>query len=269
MYKLILVQNKKSTKMADFGYRFVSQDNLNKIVVRLARPTKASQAWNHDYDPQSVHVAHLKKMDPMVHRRSRSVTPLQLDDIVDRLHRPTTASTAKMYDFDHQDANLYFLKSRDEKVLLPFRSLTPSTLRGARATVSSGYSVRSTRTSVSTSEGFANGKKSGRSSASSQRTVSGDELDYIVGRISKPTVSSLGGAPLADKKYEYIPTPRLKTLPFIPGLDTKYMCTKKVQPEQFEDLVVRLTKPTKATISRSGPDPHVRPMRATRAAITC
>ena len=244
--------------MAKFGYRFVTSDDVGDMVNRLTRPTKASHAWNYRYDAQAEHIRHLKTLDPKVHCRSRSVTPQQLDDIVGRLHRPTIASTAKEFDFSNQDANLYFLKARDERVLLPFRSLTPSTLRGMKASRNELISGRSSTVIVEPLENGGSSRRSQSSPASDGKTVTSDELDGILNRLTKPTVSTLGGAPLAMKKYEYIPIPKLKTLPDIPGLDTKYVCDKKVSQGEFEGIVTRLTKPTKATASRSAADPHTR-----------
>lgn len=247
--------------MANLGYRFVSTPEVEKLVVRLTRPTEASRSWAHDYDAQGVNLAHLKSRDPMIHKRSRSVTPKDLEEIVEHLHRPTTASTAKVHDFDNQDANLYHLKTRDEKILLPFRSMTPSTLRGAQAsassrrsptvTVSIRYSARPNRKNSCRSTKTTN-------TSDGSRIVSDAEMDGIVERLGKPTISTLGGAPIADKKFEYIQTPKLKTLPLIPGLDTKYMGSQKVNVEEFDDIVLRLVKPTKATVQRSAPDPHTR-----------
>ncbi|KAL8608200.1 hypothetical protein ACOMHN_016655 [Nucella lapillus] len=78
------------------------------------------------------------------------------------------------------------------------------------------------------------------------RRVTEDELDGIVERITKPTVSSRGGVDLQDKDFTYIQTPRLKTLPVVPGLDRRYLGLQRVDSARMDEIVLRLTRMTSA-----------------------
>nr|KAG5712021.1 hypothetical protein BaRGS_020747 [Batillaria attramentaria] len=83
-------------------------------------------------------------------------------------------------------------------------------------------------------------------STRSVRTVSPEELDTIIGRVTRPTVASRGGVDIMHKDFTYNKPPRLKTLPVIPGLDRRYMGLQHVSNDQLNDIVSRLTRMTSA-----------------------
>ncbi len=249
-----------------YGYHTVSTSELDSIVNRLSCPTEASKSWNHKYNAQDTHVRYLKQKDPKVHP-CRSASPEKVTKIISRLTSPTRASWANRYDFDNQKANMDYLETKDPSV----RSRTIS--RASSSRTSSTLSVeelpgqthrrRSTNGQQST-----NGKQSmndqqllmnGRQIAfSNKSTVFTEELNQIIGRVTRPTVASRGGKDLAQKKYEYIPIRRLKTLPYISGLDERYAGNRRHTCAEFADVVSRLTRPTKASRSREAPNPHSR-----------
>ncbi len=89
------------------------------------------------------------------------------------------------------------------------------------------------------------------------RAVNDSELDVIVERITRPTVSSRGGVDLLDKDFTYIkPRPR-KTLIIIPGLERRYMGLQKVSREEMKHIIARLTRMTTAYTAKFGPDRNV------------
>ena len=238
--------------MAAYGYRHVSSSQLDRIVERLTRPTKASQAWNHDYDAQQVHVDHLRSIDPLFQPK-RTVASKDLNPIVNRLQRRTTASAASTYDFDHQEANLMHLYAKDPKVQIG-RSSRSSIGTMSRSSASSsagsddGDSVLSLRKSQ---------RSAGARSAASSSTVGSQQLKSIVKRLTRPTVASRGGIEYSDRKWEYIPTPKLKTLPYIPGLEAKYQCKNRTMTQdEFDTMIGKLTRATKASQWKAAPNPH-------------
>ena len=238
--------------MASYGYRHVASSQLDGIVERLTRPTKASQAWNHDYDAQQVHVDHLRTVDPLFQPR-RTVTPKDLNPIVNRLQRRTTASTASQYDFDHQEANLMHLYAKDPKVQIG-RSSRASTGTGSRSSASLSAGSDDVDSVLSLRKLRRNG---GAGSSASSGTVSSQQLKSIVERLTRPTVASRGGVDYADRNWEYIPTPKLKTLPYMPGLETRYQCKNRTMTqEEFDTMIGKLTRATKASQWKAAPNPH-------------
>ncbi|XP_076454876.1 uncharacterized protein LOC143289708 [Babylonia areolata] len=91
----------------------------------------------------------------------------------------------------------------------------------------------------------------------SSRRVTEEELDGIVERVTKPTVASRGGVDLQDKDFTYITTPRLKTLPVLPGLDRRYLGLQRVDSARMEQIVQRLTRLTSAYKSKFAPNNNV------------
>lgn len=239
--------------MTSYGYRHVPNSQLQGIVERLNRPTKASRAWSHDYDAQQVHVEHLRSVDPYFHPK-RTVTPKDLDDIVYRLQKRTRASTASTYGFDHQEASLIHLCAKDPKVQLGRSSRASSYTQTGSVRSSSIYSgntdsalsSRKSRASITSSR-----------SVASKETVNSQQLEEIVTRLTRPTVASRGGIDYADRNWDYIPTPKLKTLPYIPGLETRYKCKNRTMTqEEFDRMIGKLTRATKASQWKAAPNPH-------------
>ena len=238
--------------MAAYGYRHVPSSQIDRIVGRLTRPTRASQTWKHDYDAQQAHVEHLRLIDPFFHPK-RTVTPQQLDPIIKRLRKSTRASTASTYNFDHQEANLMHLYAKDPKIKIGGSSRASSaTGSGSNDSSLTGSENGESMLSLGKSR-----KSAGGRSVASSDTVSSQQLRLLVDRLTKPTVASRGGIDYADRKWEYIPTPKLKTLPNIPGLETRYKCKNKTMTqEEFDKMVVKLTKPTKASKWKAAPNAH-------------
>lgn len=114
-----------------YGYRSVSNHELNGIVDRLNTPTTASQSWSHDYNAQESHVQHLRRNDPDFQPR-RTATLRRLDAIIERLTRPTVVSIAHRWNFDSEDANLAHLKTRDPNIHLPLRTPSRGSIPGSQ-----------------------------------------------------------------------------------------------------------------------------------------
>lgn len=82
--------------------------------------------------------------------------------------------------------------------------------------------------------------------SANSRRVTDDELDSIISRVTRPTVSSRGGVDLLDKDFTYIQPRRLKTLPVVPGLERRYLGLQSVDSARMDDIVGRLTRMTSA-----------------------
>lgn len=89
------------------------------------------------------------------------------------------------------------------------------------------------------------------------RTATPDQLDGIVARVTKPTVSTRGGVDLQGKEFEYIKTPKLKTLPVIHGLERRYQGQQCVTSAQLDAIVERLTRMTSAYHAKFAPNRNV------------
>ena len=101
--------------MAAYGYHHVPPSQINEMVKRLSRPTRASRTWNSSYEAQQAHVAHLRLEDPYF-QRNRTVPSKELDPILQRLQKRTQASTASKYNYDNQEANWMHPYLRDPKM---------------------------------------------------------------------------------------------------------------------------------------------------------
>ncbi len=263
--------------MAALGYRSLPAGQIDSMVRRLSRPTKASESWNYKYDCEVVNANHLRARDPKFHQ-SKTVKQKQLDEIVTRLGRNTRASNASHHRFDHQYANLMHLYEKDPRMATRTPNSTSRVSSSAsyrsrsdimRSTGSSPIEsedsvsllgLRRQQSRSSTTQGSYTQSARSRASTSGQ-SVTSEELQCIVGRLVKPTVASRGGVDYADRKWEYIPTPKLKTLPVVPGLETRFVCkNRKMSSEEFDGMVTRLTKPTRSHEARSvyTPNPHAR-----------
>ena len=87
--------------------------------------------------------------------------------------------------------------------------------------------------------------------------MNSQELKSIVDRLTRPTVASRGGLAYADRKWEYVPIPQQKTLPRIPGLETRYLCKNRTMTqEEFDAMIGRLTRAMKASRWKTAPNPH-------------
>ena len=69
-----------------------------------------------------------------------------------------------------------------------------------------------------------------------------DELDSLNQRITKPTVSSLGGKPIENKDFNYIKPPFSKPCPPIKGLDTKFKGTLRMTQDRMSESIARLNR---------------------------
>lgn len=77
------------------------------------------------------------------------------------------------------------------------------------------------------------------------RDVTIADLDEMVGRWCKPTVASLGGAPLQSKDYNYYKPKPSPTCPEVKGLNDKFKGNKKMTQEQLTASISRLNTPHK------------------------
>ena len=238
--------------MAAYGYRQISAPQINEMVKRLSRPTQASQTWRCSYDAQQTHVANLQLEDPNF-QKNKTVPSRELDCILQRLQKHTQASAASTYQYDNQEVHLMYLRATDPKMQI---GESPRGSAGARSR-SSGSSMPHYGDRDSVLSGGKSQRSDGRRPPSSSGTVTSRELKSIVDRLTRPTVASRGGEANADKNWEYIPVRRQKTLPHIPGLDTKYLCKNRAMTrEEFNAMVGRLTRSTKASQWKTAPNPH-------------
>lgn len=89
------------------------------------------------------------------------------------------------------------------------------------------------------------------------RVVTNRDLDLIVDRVTRPTVASRGGVDLLNKDFTYIiPRPR-KTLIVVPGLERRYLGLKKVNKQEMQLIVARLTRMTTAYSAKFGANDNV------------
>ena len=236
--------------MASYGYHHLPPSQINEMVKRLSRPTRASQTWNRSYEAQQAHVAHLRLEDPYF-QQNRTVPPRELDPILQRLQKRTLASTASTYNYDNQEANLMHLYVKDPKMQIGRSPRASASYRSSRS--SSG--CRDDRDSLLS--GRKSRRSDGRPSIGSSGIVSSQEFKSILDRLTKPTVASRGGLAYADRKWEYIPIPQQKTLPRISGLETRYLCKNRTMTQQeFDAMIGRLTRATRASLWKAAPNPH-------------
>ncbi|XP_074654361.1 uncharacterized protein LOC141908282 [Tubulanus polymorphus] len=196
--------------------------------------------------------------------------PRQVNSITERLaSTPTVASVAARHDFDAQSCHIQFLKLRDGRVQ-PFKNqLRNPTVQFVFARTKSAQSARGGSMDTTQAENSAKSSTESWTPGLARyylgyQAVNSDELRSIVERLTKPTLASRGGIDLRDKRYEYIPKLRLKTLPVIDGLESRYRGDRApATPEALDEIVRRLTRPTAATTARdrSTPNPNDKPTK--------
>ncbi|CAH1786917.1 unnamed protein product [Owenia fusiformis] len=267
----------------------VSPRDYQIILDNITKPTIASKAAHCEFDAQDAHIDYILRSDP-VYRKVKSPRPVHdsdIDKIVNRVTTPTVASCVGRRNFNQQAQHFQYLYKTDYKfgrhkransakevsnITCRIRSSTiASQNREIKYDIHSHYSNHSSRSlpdiAMSTDD---NNKPTlqGKGYMSGYdrhygglMTVNPGEMKDIVTRLTKPTVASEGGKAYENKTFVYVPTPKLKTLPVIAGLETRYLGGKKVSKQEFEEIISRLTRPTKAT---QGPAPTWAKRPATR-----
>ena len=75
--------------------------------------------------------------------------------------------------------------------------------------------------------------------------------------MTRPTVASRGGVDLLGKDFTYIQPRRLKTLPWVPGLERRYLGLPPADAGRMEQIVRRLTRTTSASTAKFAPNRNV------------
>ncbi len=162
----------------------VSSHQLDLIVERLQQPTKSTiekpYAKNRFSD---IIISH--DDDPRF-RPNFTVTHQELSPMVERLTKPTRSSTAWRYDFNCQQANLDYLISKDPCV--GSRSIFRNKSRSESSKLSITDIPLENQNGQNSAAASNIAKRS--ASASEPKSVSPQELDKIIDRVTRPTASS-------------------------------------------------------------------------------
>lgn len=203
----------------------VSQHELNEIVERVTKPTHASKG--------GVDLQEKFRNKDYVYG-SRACTPN-----IEHIAKPTVSSRGGVDIAEKFENKDYIYGSR---------AVTPNTL--------DTIVNRVTRPTVA-STGGAGVDRQYTDFVYGEQKVSKDEVTEITERMTKHTISSRGGVDLANKNFEYIKPPKVKTNIIIPGLETKFMGKKKISQDQLHDIIDRLSKLTPAYKAKFAVNPHV------------
>ena len=80
--------------------------------------------------------------------------------------------------------------------------------------------------------------------------LSKEDVENVAKKLSRPTVASSGGEPLRSKKFNYAMSPKLKTLPDLPGVTSRFLGRRSFVGQDLENIVGRLTNDTVASLAR-------------------
>ena len=240
------------------AFRKFPMERVQRVVERLQLPTIASQAaQDRVLDARSHQYGCFRQnaMDYDGNQQRACARESEIREIVERVRCPTTASIALTHNYDAQQQQLEYLRRSDSRVCryepVDSEALNEIVARLGTSTVASrgGITIEAKFPTRPKPRGS---KRRGRRKIG-YRTVSKEEVTEIVQRLRASTISSEGGKSLLGKKYDYQSPTDLKTLPVIPGLETKFTGRKKLTEIEIDKVVKRISKRTKAFESKTAP----------------
>ncbi|KAL4217075.1 hypothetical protein ACF0H5_023531 [Mactra antiquata] len=219
-----------------YGFKQVSPKELQDIVKRVSRATYSAKL--HSEEPLKVNnYEHLlvdagrRSVVSACSKRSHSrvssatigprrLTEREMSRLLRRLQRPTTATAAMRYKNDEMDdlkqGKIVRAKSADysgnKKNLDKLRRPTTATLAKDLNSCHLCYEHEN-KTRPDELDAF-------DYDYSSEKVVPAEEVEFIVGRISAPTLCSNGGRNYCQKLPEYIDEVKIRrNLPLLSGLE--------------------------------------------------